>query len=157
MGELETTVAAPFIHMHATALSQMQLIFYFTQDKRWMGIDDAKKLIALASSLGYYTSDNKIFSLSSIVGVDKIPLGFKPTDAIFAEAVVNADPLEETLHVIAEKTGKDVKSLAAELQNLKKHYDNLICDEAATILLAKKYHADITKYHAELLKAIEKE
>ena len=157
MGELETTVAAPFIHMHATALSPMKLIFYYTQDKRWMGIDDAKKLIALATSLGYYLeSENKEFTLSTTISVEKIPLGFKPTDAIFANATP-VDPLQGSLHAIAEQTGRDVKSIVAELPDLKKHYDNMISDEAATILLARKYQVDIAKYATGLLKAIENE
>ncbi|HJJ46490.1 MAG TPA: DUF2240 family protein, partial [Methanocorpusculum sp.] len=59
MGEFETTAAAPFIHMRISALSQMKLIFYYTQDKRWMGIDDAKKLIARALARGCYLKDEK--------------------------------------------------------------------------------------------------
>ena len=99
MGEFETTAAAPFIHMRISALSQMKLIFYYTQDKRWMGIDDAKKLIAQALARGCYLKDEKgEFTLADALKSEKIPLGFKPTDAIFAEDdIPEINPIEGTV------------------------------------------------------------
>ncbi len=155
MGELETTVAAPFIHMRAPSLPQMKLIFYFTQDKHWMGIDDAKNLINRALSLGLYAKNERGELVpSEALKSEKIPLGFRPTERIFV--VEREDPIEGVLHTVSAKTGKDPKTLAAELPELKKRFDGLIHDEAALILLAKKYRVDISRYQPELLKLIEK-
>lgn len=158
MGDLETTVAAPFIHSHSSALARMQLIFYYTQEKHWMDIDSAKKLITLAVSLGYYTANEKgEYVLSESIRPEKIPLGFKPTDAIFtADVPEPVDPVEGVMHAVAAATGRDIKPVAAELAEIKNRFDALICDEAAAILLARKYNVVISQFQAELLKNMEK-
>lgn len=157
MGEFETTAAAPFIHMRISALSQMKLIFYYTQDKRWMGIDDAKKLIALALARGCYLKDEKgEFTLTDALKSEKIPLGFKPTDAIFAEDdIPEINPIERILNAVAVNTGKDRKTLTAELSEIRKKFDNLIADDAAVVILAKRYGVDVSPYRAELLRELE--
>ena len=40
MGELEITIAAPFIHMRSSALSQMKLVFYYNDDRRLHGVEN---------------------------------------------------------------------------------------------------------------------
>ena len=157
MGEFETAAAASFIHMHRSALSQMQLIFYYTQDKRWMGIDDAKKLIALALARGcYLKNENGEFVLSDSLKSEKIPLGFRPTDAIFADdEVPEINPIEVILDAVIKKTGKDRKTLSAEMGEIRKKFDNLIADDAAVVILAKRYDVDVSSYRAELLRELE--
>ncbi|HJJ38885.1 MAG TPA: DUF2240 family protein [Methanocorpusculum sp.] len=157
MGEFETAAAAPFIHMHISALSQMKLIFYYTQDKRWMGIDDAKKLIAQALARGCYLKNEKDeFILSDALKSEKIPLGFKPTDAIFAEEdIPEINPIESIFNAVVKKTGKDRKTLSAEMNEIRKKFDNLIADDAAVVILAKRYAVDVSPYCAELLRELE--
>ena len=157
MDEFETAAAASFIHMHKSALSQMQLIFYYTQDKRWMGIDDAKKLIAKAFARGCYLKDeNGNFVLSDALKSGKIPLGFKPTDAIFAEEQVpEINPIERIFDAVVKKTGADRKTLSAEMSEIRKKFDNLIADDAAVVLLAKRYDVDVLPYRTDLLRELE--
>ena len=57
MSEREISVAAPFKHRNANQLRQIDLIFYYTQDKKWMSQDKAKKLILIAEKTGLITKD----------------------------------------------------------------------------------------------------
>ena len=156
MTERETSVAAPFRHRNATQLRQVDLIFYYTQDKKWMSLDKAKKLIAIAEKTGLIKKESDgDYTLREDLREVKIPLGFRPTDEIF---VMNEDEtidtLEKLLGDIAEKTGIGKKELAGEMESIRKHFDNLIYPEAAVILLAKKHHVTFDVYKADLIKRI---
>lgn len=123
-----------------------------------MGIDDAKKLIELSVSSGYYSKNEKgEYELVEHLKSEKIPLGFKPTDAIFSTIVVKPDPIEGVLRAVAQASGKEPMILASELQRIRSHYDNLIADNAGVIMLARCYNVDISVYMPDLLKSIEKE
>ncbi len=157
MGDLETTIAAPFIHMRLEALSQMKLVFYYTQDKRWMSLDDAKKLIAIGLNAGLLTKDERgEFVLTESLREEKIPLGFKPTDEIFSAPLPEKlDVLDVLLDAVSKKSGLETKALVQEMASIRAHFDNLIGDYAAVVLLAKKYGVDVPPHRAELLERIE--
>lgn len=156
MSERETSVAAPFRHRNANHLRQVDLIFYYTQDKKWMSLDKAKNLIAIAEKTGLIKKENGgDYSLREDLREVKIPLGFRPTDEIFvideSEAI---DTLEKLLGDIADATNTEKKELVSEMEQIRKHFDNLICPEAAIILLAKKHHVSFEPYKADLIKRI---
>lgn len=157
MGDLEITLAAPFIHMRSSSLSQMKLVFYYTQDKRWMGLDDAKKLITIGLTAGILTKDEHgEFVLTESLRDEKVPLGFRPTDEIFSAPIPEKkDVLDTLLAEVSAKSGLETKQLVSELSEIRAHFDNLIGDYAAITLLAKKYGVDITPHRAELLAQIE--
>ena len=157
MGDLEITLAAPFIHMRSSSLSQMKLVFYYTQDKRWMGLDDAKKLITIGLTAGILTKDEHgEFVLTESLRDEKVPLGFRPTDEIFSAPIPEKkDVLDTLLAEVSAKSGLETKQLVSELSEIRAHFDNLIGDYAAITLLAKKYGVDITPHRTELLARIE--
>jgi hypothetical protein len=157
MGDLEITLAAPFIHMRSSSLSQMKLVFYYTQDKRWMGLDDAKKLITIGLTAGILTKDEHgEFVLTESLRDEKVPLGFRPTDEIFSAPLPEKkDVLDTLLAEVSAKSGLETKQLVSELSDIRAHFDNLIGDYAAITLLAKKYGVDVTPHRAELLAMIE--
>lgn len=157
MGDLEITLAAPFIHMRSSSLSQMKLVFYYTQDKRWMGLDDAKKLITIGLTAGILTKDEHgEFVLTESLRDEKVPLGFRPTDEIFSAPLPEKkDVLDTLLAEVSAKSGLETKQLVSELSDIRAHFDNLIGDYAAITLLAKKYGVDVTPHRAELLARIE--
>lgn len=159
MGELETTVAAPFVHMRLASLPQMKLIFYYTQDKRWMGLDPAKKLIAAAEASGLVVRNAAgEFELRADLRDEKIPLGFRPTDAIFSVPLPEKkDVIEEILSAASAASGLETRVLVAEMQEIRKHFDNLIADDAACAVLAKKYHVDLAPFQKDLIARIESE
>ncbi|MBR5008367.1 MAG: DUF2240 family protein [Methanocorpusculum sp.] len=157
MGDLEITLAAPFIHMRSSSLSQMKLVFYYTQDKRWMGLDDAKKLITIGLTAGILTKDEHgEFVLTESLRDEKVPLGFRPTDEIFSAPLPEKkDVLDTLLAEVSAKSGLETKQLVSELSDIRAHFDNLIGDYAAITLLAKKYGVDVTPHRTELLAQIE--
>lgn len=157
MGDLEITLAAPFIHMRSSSLSQMKLVFYYTQDKRWMGLDDAKKLITIGLTAGILTKDEHgEFVLTESLRDEKVPLGFRPTDEIFSAPLPEKkDVLDTLLAEVSAKSGLETKQLVSELSDIRAHFDNLIGDYAVITLLVKKYGVDVTPHRAELLAMIE--
>jgi hypothetical protein len=157
MGDLEITLAAPFIHMRSSSLSQMKLVFYYTQDKRWMGLDDAKKLITIGLTAGILTKDEHgEFVLTESLRDEKVPLGFRPTDEIFSAPLPEKkDVLDTLLAEVSAKSGLETKQLVSELSDIRAHFDNLIGDYVAITLLVKKYGVDVTPHRAELLAMIE--
>ena len=86
----------------------------------------------------------------------KIPLGFRPTDEIFSAPLPEKkDVLDTLLAEISAKTGLETKVLVPELSEIRAHFDNLIGDYAAVVLLAKKYGVEFAQHRAELLSHIE--
>ncbi|HJJ96584.1 MAG TPA: DUF2240 family protein [Methanocorpusculum sp.] len=156
MNELETTVAAPFRHGRKERLSKMELVFYYVQDKRWMSQDQAKKLIDLAAKRGLLSKEGEenIYCCASSLADVTIPLGFRPGDGIFAETAEEQDPIEALIDAIAAATGKARKDLAAEMQEISGHFDNLLVPEASVILLAKKYEVSMESYMPALRAAM---
>ena len=156
MSEREIAVCAPFRHRNAGQLRQVDLIFYYTQDKKWMSLDKAKKLIAVAEKTGLIKKEaSGDYSLREDLREQKIPLGFRPTDEIFViDESETLDLLEKLLDEIADASKIGKKELAGEMERIRKQFDNLISPEAAVILLAKKYHAPYDNYKADLIKRI---
>lgn len=148
MNELETTVAAPFRHGRKDRLSKMELVFYYVQDKRWMSQDQAKKLIDLAAKRGLLLKEgaDNTYRCAESLGDITIPLGFRPGDEIFSESSDEKDPIEALIEDIATATGRSRKDLAAEMQEIAEHFDNLLVPEASVVLLAKKYGVNTVAY-----------
>ncbi|HJJ89789.1 MAG TPA: DUF2240 family protein, partial [Methanocorpusculum sp.] len=118
MNELEITVAAPFRHGRKDQLSRMELLFYYVQDKRWMNQDQAKKLIEIATKRGLLSKngDENIYCCAASIADVIIPLGFHPSDEIFAATSEEHDPIEALIADIAVKTGRSQQDVAAEMQ-----------------------------------------
>jgi len=156
MSELETTIAAPFIHSQEGELSQARLLFYYHQDKNWINPDEAKRLIALAERKGLLTRNEKgNFVPQPALLTLKIPIGFKPTDAVFETGDTNA--IEELLEHISSVSGIEKKDLLQQIPPILEHFDNLIVDDAAIMILAKKYGVNLNPYREKLIKHVENE
>ena len=144
------------MHGRKDRLTKIELVFYYVQDKRWMSQDQAKKLIDLAVRRGLLIKDveENIYRYASSLANISIPLGFSPGDEIFAETAEEQDPIESLLNEIAAATGKAKKDLAAEMQEISGHFDNLLIPEACIVLLAKKYHVLAKPYLPALRAAL---
>lgn len=153
--ELEITVAAPFRHMRKTELAYMSLIFYYTQDKKWLSLEQVKKLLPLAESCGILMRNGDNYQPAEYLTEIKIIQGFRPTDAIFTEKLPEqADTIESLLEAVAKKTGKEKTELMQETEDIKKHFDGMLYTEAAIVVLAKKYGISTEKYQPSLLRQI---
>ncbi|MDV0443723.1 DUF2240 family protein [Methanorbis rubei] len=148
MNELETTIAAPFKHGRKEKLTKMELVFYYVQDKRWMSQDQAKKLIDIAEKRNLLNKDGSeaSYRFTGTLADVTIPLGFRPGDEIFSATEAEKDPVEALFDDIVNATGKNKKDLAAELQEINRHFDNLLLPQAAMVLLAKKYRVAYDAY-----------
>lgn len=150
MTELETTVAAPFRHTRMSALSQIKIIYYYTQDKKWMSLEQSKKLIKTAERAGLLSkNEGGEYVLSEKLADVKIPTGFRPTDDIFTNVPEENqcdDPVECIINEISSKTGKDKKEIVREMHEIKTHFNDLIGTDAACVMVAKKYNVDITAF-----------
>lgn len=159
MSEFETTVAAPFKkNARQTEFSRTNLVYFYALDRKWMSTEQAKKLIETAEKKGLLRKDEKgSYTLSETLAEEKIPIGFRPSDAIFATDDAEIQPVEALLDELAGATGKTKKDLAAEMQEISGHFENLILPEAAVILLAKKYHVSFANYAAALQQRIKEQ
>ncbi|HJJ47001.1 MAG TPA: DUF2240 family protein [Methanocorpusculum sp.] len=154
MTEFETTIAAPFIHLQAVKLSQMRIVFYYVQDKCWVSVDEAKKLISIAERKGLISrNETGEFVLEEQLRSQKIPLGFKPTDNIFKDN--ERGVVEILLDLVASRSGKSGEEISIELSEIQNCFDNLITGEGAIAILARKYDIDISPYRKELISQIE--
>lgn len=155
MSELEITLSSPFRHMRKSNLKRMDFIYYYTQDKKWMNLEQAKKLIDIAEKNRLIVKDGAGgYTLSESLESVKIPLGFKPSDDIFNSAAEDTDVVSRMIDEISEKTGLDKKEIAKEMQEIKSHFDDLIYTEAAVIMTAKKHNVNYDKYKDELIERI---
>jgi hypothetical protein len=152
VNELETTVVAPFQHGKKDRISKMELVFYYVQDKRWMSQNQAKKLIDVATKRGLLIKeeDENIYHCAPPLANITIPLGFHPSDEIFAETGKEQDLIEALIDDIAATTGKTKKDLFTEMQEISRHFDNLLTPEASVILLAKKHDVNVVAYVSSL-------
>jgi hypothetical protein len=148
VNELDVVVAAPFRHGRKDRVSKMELVFYYVQDKRWMSLDQAKKLINLATKRGLLIKEGggSIYHCASSLANVTIPLGFHPSDEIFVETSEEQDPIEVLIDDIATTTGRSKENLAAEMREISEHFDNLLVPEISVILLAKKYGVSSVAY-----------
>jgi len=154
MSELETTIAAPFIHSQEGELSLARLVFYYHRDKNWLNPDEAKRMVALAERKGLLTRNEKgNFVPQPDLLTLRIPLGFKPSDAIFEKGDTNV--IEELLEHISSVSGIEKKNLLQQIPPVLEHFDNLIVDDAAIMILARKYGIDLAPYRENLIKHVE--
>ena len=159
MSEFGTTIAAPFKkNARQTEFTRTNLVYFYALDRKWMSTEQAKKLIETAETKGLLRKDEKgNYTLSEALAEEKIPLGFRPSDAIFAADETEINPVEALLDELTAATGKTKKDLAAEMQEISAHFENLILPEAAVILLAKKYRMNSAKYAAALQQRIKEQ
>lgn len=153
MSEFEQTVAAPFKkNIRKPEFTVMELVFFYTLDKKWMDKDEAKKFIETAARKGLLKrTESGNFALDESLAETTVPMGFRPGDAIFK---ASADPVVMLLEKIQLETKIEKKQLAIEMQEIVDHFDGNLFSEAAVLLLAKKYHVGSDEFQAELVQRI---
>ncbi|MDG6257623.1 MAG: DUF2240 family protein [Methanomicrobiaceae archaeon] len=133
---LRQTVAAPFRHMRKDALRKSEFIFFLAIDRKWMNKEQADRLVSLAEDQGLLSQADGVLTPQFAVEEVAIPLGFKPSSAIFERD----DPVAALLERIAAQTGRGESAVAAELNDLvQKRFDGHLTGEAAVVVLARMY------------------
>ena len=131
----KTAVAAPFKHTRKSGMKKNELVYYFALDRKWMSTEQASLLLKRAEDDGLLRLENGIytplFDVSSVV----IPIGFKPTSAIFDRH----DPSQELIARIARARKVEETEVVADMNKLiRESFDGNILPPAALLLLAKE-------------------
>lgn len=130
-----TAVAAPFKHTRKSGMKKNELVYYYALDRKWMSTEQAGLLLRRAEEDGLLRQENGIFTPAFDAGAVVIPIGFKPTSAIFEQH----DPSQELIARIARKTNADETEVAAAMNRLiREVFDGNLLPPAAIVLLAKE-------------------
>ena len=134
---LRTTIAAPFRHTRKTVMRKNELVYYFALDRKWMSTEQANQLLRRAEEDGLLRQENGQFSPAFDIAEITIPIGFKPTSAIFERN----DPTQQLIGRIAKARNVEETEIVAEMNRLiKDGFDTHLLPPAALVLLAKKYN-----------------
>jgi hypothetical protein len=130
-------LAAPFRHARKTSMRKNELVYYFALDRKWMSTEQANHLLKTAEQEGLLVQDNGIFSPNFDISGITVPVGFRPTSAIFE----TEDPLQELIGRIAGKLKKEETEVVAEMNRLiKQGFDGNLLPEAAVVIIAKRHN-----------------
>jgi len=114
-----------------------ELVYYFALDRKWMSTEQANLLLKNAEEEGLLAQDNGVFTPKFDISSITIPVGFKPTSAIFE----NRDPLQELIGRIARVQKKEETEVVAEMNRLiKQGFDGNLLPEAAVVIIAKRHN-----------------
>ena len=132
---LRVTVAAPFKHTRKTAMRKNELVYYYALDRKWMSTEQANLLLHRAEDERLIRQENGVFSPLFDVSEITIPIGFKPTSAIFEQH----DPSSELIARIAKAKNMQETEIVAEMNRIiRDNFDGNLLPPAALVLLAKK-------------------
>jgi len=130
------TVAAPFRHTRKVGMRKNELVYYYALDRKWMSTDQANQLLRRAEEEGLLSLENGIYSPCFDLAAITIPIGFRPTSAIFERN----DPAQELIGRIAKATKIQETDIVAEMNRIiRDGFDSHLLPPAALVILAKKY------------------
>jgi len=98
---LSITIAAPFRHSHKNQLKRNEIVYYLAFKQHWMNIEQANQVISRAIEDGLLVIDGDMISPLFDVSRIEIPLGFKPSAAVFQRS----NPLDDLVQRISERAG----------------------------------------------------
>jgi hypothetical protein len=132
---IRITIAAPFRHTRKTGMRKNELVYYYALDRKWMSTEQANLLLRRAEEDGLLRQENGVFSPLFDTSAVSIPLGFKPTSALFERN----DPIQELIGRIARAGNMQETEVVADMNRIiKVQFDGNLLPPAALVLLAKK-------------------
>ncbi|MDD3091033.1 MAG: DUF2240 family protein [Methanoregulaceae archaeon] len=133
---LTIALAAPFRHARKERLKKNEIIYYLAFDRHWMNIEQANSLISRAAEEGLIEYEGDMIKPAFDVSQVEIPIGFKPSSAIFERS----DPYQDLLGRIVSECGHSAQVVVSEMNSLiQKEFDGNLRPEAAIVIVAKKY------------------
>ena len=146
-------VAAPFKHTRKNGMKQSELVYYYAFDRKWMHKDEAEQFVRRAEENKLIRLENGVYiPLFDVSGV-VIPIGFKPTSAIFDKH----DPSQELIARIARARNGEETEVVADMNRLiKEGFDGNLLPPAALVLLAKQENVPFEDLCAALLQSTKK-
>ena len=150
---LQLTLAAPFKHSRKAGMRKNELVYYYALDRKWMSTEQANLLLRRAGVDGLIREENGVFSPVFDLASVSIPVGFKPTSAIFERN----DPVQVMIGRIASAAKISETEVVAEMNGIiKTGFDTYLLPPAALILLAKKYRVPFEDLRDGLRQSIER-
>jgi len=150
---LKTTIAAPFRHTRKSGMKKNELVYYYALDRKWMSTDQANQLLRRAEEDGLLKQESGIFSPAFDTAAVTIPVGFKPTSAIFERN----DPMQELIGRIARARKVEETEIVAEMNKvIREGFDTHLLPPAALVVLAKKYDVSCDDLRDPLRQALRK-
>ncbi|HON82030.1 MAG TPA: DUF2240 family protein [Methanoregulaceae archaeon] len=132
---LTTTIAAPFRHTRKERLKKNEIVYYLAFERGWMNIEQATLLLSRAEEEGLIAYDGDMIRPLFDVGGVEIPLGFKPSAAVFR----TSDPQRELMDRIARQGEIPLTTVTSEMNALiNQAFDGKIRPEAALVILARR-------------------
>lgn len=151
---LQITVAAPFKHTRKTGMRKNELVYYYALDRKWMSTDQAAVLLRRAEEAGLIRLENGVFTILFDPATVTIPIGFKPTSAVFEAN----DPAQELIGRIVKARGVPETEVVAGMNKIiKEQFDGNLLPPAALVLLAKQYRVPYEDLRDSLTAALKKE
>jgi len=148
-----TTVAAPFKHTRKTGMRKNELVYYYAFDRKWMSTEQANLLLKRAEEDRLIRQENGVFTPLFDVADITIPIGFKPTSAIFEQH----DPSAELIARIARAKKIEETEVAAEMNRIiRDGFDGNLLPPAALVLIAKRENVPFDDLHEGLLQSMKK-
>jgi hypothetical protein len=133
----QITVAAPFRHLRKTEMRKNELVYYYALDRKWMSNEQVHLLLKNAEEEGLLLQDKGVYRPNFDISGITIPIGFKPTSAIFERK----DPVQEMIERIAHATKKQDTDIVAEMNKLiREGFDGNLLPEAAIAIIAQRHN-----------------
>jgi hypothetical protein len=146
-------VAAPFKHTRKTGMRKNELVYYYALDRKWMSTDQANLLLKRAEEDRLIRQENGVYTPLFDVSTVVIPIGFKPTSAIFEQH----NPSEELIARIARaKKVEETEVVAGMNRIIKERFDGNLLPPAALVLLAKQENIPFEDLQDGLQQSIKK-
>ena len=132
---LQLTIAAPFRHSRKDRLKRNEMVFYLSFDRKWMSIPQANQVLDRASQDGLIAFEGDMIRPLFDVSHVEIPIGFKPSSAVFEQG----DPSQDLIRRISQATREPETQVVAAMHKIvtERFYGHLR-PEAALVILAKK-------------------
>ena len=116
-----------------------------------MSTDQAAILLHRAEEKGLLRQENGIFTIGFDIENITIPIGFRPSSAIFEAH----DPTNELISRIINSRGVAETEVVAEMNTLiRDKFDGNLLPPAALVLLAKKYGVPYEDLYVDFLSLI---
>ncbi|MEI8330387.1 MAG: DUF2240 family protein [Methanomicrobiales archaeon] len=150
---LSITIAAPFKHTRKAGMRKNELVYYYALDRKWMSTEQANQLLKRAEEVGLLGLDNGTYTPRFDLAAITIPIGFKPTSAIFERN----DPAQELIGRIAKvKNLQEIDVVAEMNKTIRDGFDSHILPTAALVILAKKYQVPFDDMSEALRQSVNK-
>ena len=132
---LQLTVAAPFRHSRKDRLKRNEMVFYLSFDRKWMSIPQANQVLDRASQEGLIAFEGDMIRPLFDVSRVEIPIGFKPSSAVFEQG----DPSQDMIRRISQAMGEPETQVVAAMHTIiTEGFNGHLRPEAALVILAKK-------------------